>query len=391
MNGGYSIMIYFDQAASSFPKPVEVTDAMVHVMNTTAANPGRGGHKLAREAANIVADTRERAAQIFGCSNPNHVIFFSNATVALNQAIKGIDWDEGDQVITTSIEHNSMRRPLEYINNRYGVDVVYVKWNDDEEQFVTDIEKKITSRTKMLAITHASNVTGSVIPLYRLLRIAKRRDILTVVDASQTAGHLPIDMQKQGIDMLAFPGHKGLLGPQGTGLLLIEGDIDVHPIHHGGTGSFSELKHQPEHWPERLESGTLNTPGIAGLNAALKVYEQRESDNVSRETFLTNKLLSRLNTIDGVTCYGPGESKQRLPIVAFNIAHVPSQEVAMILDSHYHIAVRAGLHCNPLAHETLHTIEQGVIRASLSRYNTEEEVITFIHAIEEIAQAYRGL
>lgn len=384
-------MIYFDQAASSFPKPSEVIEAMVDVMENYSANPGRGEHSLARNASDVIQKTREKAASLFGLGNPKRALFYPNATVALNQAIKGLPWNEGGHVIATSLEHNSIRRPLEYIKENFAVEITYIPWNGDDFKFVQDVQLAIRPDTKLFAMTHASNVTGVILPLQATLRLAREREILTLVDASQTAGHIPIDMQQTGVDMLAFPGHKGLLGPQGTGMLLVEKGVELKPIHHGGTGSFSDNPNQPEHWPERLESGTLNTPGVAGLYAALNAFEQRLAENVPRETLLVNQLQHGLKNIKGVHCYGPTSEKNRMPIVAFNIMDISSQEIAMALDSHYGIAVRAGIHCSPLAHETLNTANQGVIRASLSIYNTEEEVETFLQAVREIATAYQEL
>lgn len=381
-------MIYFDQAASSFPKPKSVAEAMIKVMTENGTNPGRGGHILARKASAIINKTREEAATLFGCSNPRHALFYQNATVALNQALKGLPWEKGDHIITTSFEHNSIRRPLEFLKNTYGVHITYVDWNDEDESFIHAVKREINTKTKLIAMTHASNVTGSILPLDELMILAKQRNLLTLIDASQTAGHIPIHMQEQGIDMLAFPGHKGLLGPQGTGMLLVEGEIDLDPLHHGGTGSFSEDPNQPNEWPENMESGTLNTVGIAGLHAALEVYKQRKYEIVPRETILVRRLIKGLNAISGVTCYGPKGEQDRMPIAAFNVKEIDSQEIAMVLDSHYEIAVRAGLHCSPLTHETLNTSDQGIVRASLSRYNTEEEVDIFLQAITEIAEAY---
>ncbi|MFB4168766.1 aminotransferase class V-fold PLP-dependent enzyme [Virgibacillus sp. JSM 102003] len=381
-------MIYFDQAASSFPKPVEVGEAMVYALNEIGANPGRGGHELARKASGIIQDTRERAARIFGCSDPKKAIFSPNATAALNQALKGLSWEDGDHIIATTFEHNSIRRPLENLKQTYGVDISYITWDESDEIFIERMNKTMNSKTRLIVTTHASNVTGSLLPLEETTKLASKYDVLTLVDASQTAGHMRLHMKQMGIDMMAFPGHKGLMGPQGTGMLLIEGDIELQPIFQGGTGNFSEEPNQPDQMPDKLESGTLNTPGIAGLNAALKAFEERQNENVPRETILTETLLNGLEKIEGVTCYGPSKYAHKMPIVAFNILDIPSQEIAMILDSHYKIAVRPGLHCSPLTHETLNTTEQGVVRASLSIYNTEEEVVAFIKAIEEIASSY---
>lgn len=383
-------MIYFDQAASSFPKPPGVVEAMAHAVNAVGANPGRGGHALARQASEIIYQTRHVIAELFGCSNPNQVLFYQNATVGLNQAIKGLSWHENDHVIASAYEHNSIRRPLEYLKEQYGVTITYVNTPDDSsnETFVKAVERAIEPNTRLIAMTHASNVTGRIFPINDIIAKAKENRIYTLIDASQTAGHIPIDMKKQEIDMLVFPGHKGILGPQGTGVLAVEGTIHLAPIHQGGTGTFSSLPHQPEQWPEHLESGTLNTPGIAGLYAALLEYKQRKNEIVPRETILANTLCEGLEKIAGVRCYGPKSGSFRTPIVSFNINNISSQEIAIILDSHYEIAVRAGLHCSPLTHEVLQTTDQGIVRASLGIYNTDEEVKEFLLAIEEIVSSY---
>ncbi|MFZ3577680.1 aminotransferase class V-fold PLP-dependent enzyme [Virgibacillus sp. DJP39] len=386
-------MIYFDQAASSFPKPPSVAEAMIHAVNFVGANPGRGGHALARQASDIINNTREKTAEIFGCSDPNKVLFYQNATIGLNQAIKGLTWKDGDHVITTAYEHNSIRRPLEYIKEQLGVSVTYIDTPEEagSDLFIDAVQNAIEPNTRLIAMTHASNVTGRIFPINEVTKVAQKNDILTLIDASQTAGHIPIDMKKQRIDMLVFPGHKGILGPQGIGALLVEGNVNLLPIHHGGTGTFSNSPKQPEKWPEYLESGTLNTPGIAGLHAALVEYEKRKKEIVPRETILSNALFKGLSAIEGVTCYGTSSVTYRIPIVAFNIENINSQEVSMILDSHYNIAVRAGVHCSPLTHEALKTTDQGMVRASLGIYNTEDEVNEFISAIQEIAESYKEI
>ncbi|WP_163969281.1 aminotransferase class V-fold PLP-dependent enzyme [Oceanobacillus halotolerans] len=386
-------MIYFDNAASSFPKPPSVSQEMVRAVNEIGANPGRGSHTLAREAANIILHAREKAAKLFGCTNPKQALFYSNATVAINQAIKGLSWERGDHIITTSFEHNSIRRPTAFLAKQYNVDITHIEWKGDQQLFVNEVLHAIRPSTKLVAMTHASNVTGAIIPIEEVIKYVRQQNeqIITLIDGSQTVGHIPVHMKEQGIDMLAFPGHKGLLGPQGTGMLLIEGDISLTPLHHGGTGNYSEDVDQPKKLPERLESGTLNTPGIAGLHAALLIYEERMNQNVPRETFLVNRLWKGLNQLDGVTLYGPDINAERIPIIAFNVLDIDSQEIAMILDSTYNIAVRAGLHCSPLAHEMLETMDRGVVRVSLSMYNTEKEVEKFLAAIQEIIEAYRNL
>lgn len=383
-------MIYFDQAASSFPKPIEVADAMFDAVVTIGANPGRGAHQLARKASHIIQETRENIANTFGCSDPKKCTFHGNATGALNQAIKGLGLKKGDHVITTSYEHNSIRRPLEFLKKEKQIEITYITGNSSDD-FVENVKQTIRSDTKLIAITHASNVTGAITPVKDISTIAKRYSIPLLVDASQTAGHVPIHIQKDGIDILAFPGHKGMLGPQGTGVLLVEGEIDIQPVLQGGTGAYSENPEQPMEWPERLESGTLNTPGIAGLNAAVKVYMGQKEENVPRETILINKLIKGLEEMSGITLFGPEPGNHRLPIVAFNVKDVNSQEIAMVLDSHYNIAVRGGLHCNPLSHQILGTANQGAVRVSLSKYNTDEEIGHFLSAMKEIVNAYNEL
>ncbi|MUV37936.1 Cysteine desulfurase [Lentibacillus sp. JNUCC-1] len=382
-------MINFDQAATSHPKPQAVIDAVVDAMHGLGGNAGRGVHRNAQATGEIMLKARRKAASLFGCSRADHVLFFANATTALNQALKGFDLQQNDHVIATAFEHNSVRRPLNHLARTKGIELSFLKWSGDNVSLLDKITQSIKPTTKLLVLTHASNVTGTVLPIEKAAHIAKKHGITVVVDTSQTAGHLPIHMTDTGIDMLIMPGHKGLMGPQGTGLLLVAEDIDLEPILHGGTGHHSETPEQPQVWPEKFESGTSNIPGIAGLYAALNAYEERQTEIVPRETILARKIRSALEQLSNVTVYGPEVEHMELPIIAFNIQGVDSQEVAMILDSHYDIAVRAGLHCSPLAHEVLNTLETGIVRASLGVYNTETETDTFIQALGDIAAAYK--
>lgn len=383
-------MIYFDQSASSFPKPKEVTDAVVEALTKYGANPGRGSHALANEAGNKIYETRVQLAEFFGLSDQNHVIFTQNATAAINQGILGLSLKAGDHIITTAYEHNAVRRPLERLKKEKGVEITYIQPNLNGEMNIDSLEKAITASTKLLVATHGSNLTGAIIPIELLGEISKKHNLIFMVDASQTAGILPINMEKLNIDLLAFAGHKGLMGPQGTGALLINKNIELKPLITGGTGHYSERIEQPEELPERLESGTLNTPGIAGLLAGLQFVKQKGLDEIFKhEQMLTEACIKGLKKIDGVTVYGPDETVKRLAVISFNIDGVDSQEVAMILDQHYHIAVRAGLHCSPLAHQSIGTIQRGgAIRASFGIYNTLEEVEKFVQAIEEIRTGY---
>lgn len=385
-------MIYFDQAASSFPKPKTVGKAVLEAIEEYGANPGRGGHTLSRRASTVIKETRNQLANFFGCSDSNKVLFFNNATGALNQAIKGFPLIEGDHIISSSFEHNSVRRPLEELRRNRGIDITFIEGELNKNIFsLEEFEEAISPRTKLVTITHGSNVTGAVLPIEEIIKIAKKYELKVLVDASQTAGILPIHMKNMNIDMLAFPGHKGLLGPQGTGLLLVEGEVDLIPIFHGGTGSFSESPYQPEKWPEKFESGTLNTPGIAGLKAGLEeVIHIGLQEIVSRETILINYFLDQLEAIDEIRVYRSPNANQQLGVASFTLADIDSHEIAMILDEYYGIAVRAGVHCSPLIHEKLGTIKTGAIRVSFGPYNTKKEVDQFISAIKEIKKGFLG-
>ncbi|MCA0170742.1 aminotransferase class V-fold PLP-dependent enzyme [Bacillus sp. RAR_GA_16] len=381
-------MIYFDQAATSFPKPPEVVQAMTEVMTDYAANPGRGGHALSRRANDMIIQTREQLADFFGFDYPERVCFTANATASLNQAIKGFQFAEGDHVLTTSYEHNSVRRPLEYLKKVIGIEVDYLNIAEAEEFDREAFRQAIQPNTKMIIVSHGSNLTGNIVPIAMIGEIAKQKGITFLVDASQTAGILPIHMGEMGIDLLAFPGHKGLLGPQGTGVLMVGEGMELTPLYHGGTGSSSELIDQPDQLPERLESGTLNTPGIAGLLAGLGAIKKMGLLEIRKhEQKLTEMLIKGLGQIDYVSVYGPAE---RLGVIPFTIEGIDAQEIAIILDQHYHIAVRAGLHCTPLGHETIGTSSTGAVRLSVGPYNTEDEVYKVIQAIEEIVEGYFG-
>lgn len=384
-------MIYFDQSATSFPTLSTVIDEMVHTMKHVGANPGRGTHSPGVRASEIVNRTRIKASEMFNCTQVCNCLFFSSATVGLNQAILGYPWNEGDHVIATTMEHNSVRRPLEAVKKNVGINISYVTWDGDTDSFIKEVKEHITSKTKMIAMTHASNITGDILPIKEVCKLcASNNEVTTLVDASQTVGHIPIDMHENHIDMLVFPGHKALQGPKGIGMLLVNKTIDLRPIHYGGGGEDAISANPPKTWPHRFETGTMNVPAIAGLYASFMYMEENLPKNVSRETNLVQMLLKGLEKIEGITLYGPNKEKERVPVIAWNVHGVDSEEVAMILDSHYEIAVRAGLHCNVLGHKTLHTVEQGVLRISINATNTEEEVKQFLQAVEEIAQSYNS-
>ncbi len=378
-------MIYLDNAATSWPKPEIVYQTVDKVMRQIGANPGRSGHAMAVEAGRIVQETRELAAELFRISQPSQVVFTLNVTDSLNLALKGL-LQAGDHVITSSMEHNAMARPLEALR-KTGVTVSKVVTSPVSGVLPQDIKQAIRPNTKLIAITHASNVTGTLNPISEIGQIAKAAGIVFLVDSAQTAGVFPINVQEMGIDLLAFPGHKALLGCQGVGGLYIDRRIVLKPLREGGTGNKSESLEQPDELPERFESGTLNTPGIAGLGAGIRYIVETGVDKIKHqeETF-TNMLLAGLEKIPGVILYGPPLGQPRAAVVSFNIGQVSAAELCLILDRSFQIAVRPGLHCAPDAHQTLGTLQGGTVRISPGYLNTEEEIETCLQAIASIAK-----
>ncbi|KZE39387.1 cysteine desulfurase [Brevibacillus parabrevis] len=381
-------IIYLDNAASTWPKPPGVKERMAEVIEDFAANPGRGGHTLAMKASKTVFRTRVQLSRLFGIQNPNNLFFYLNATQALNQAIKGY-LKAGDHVIASSVEHNSVRRPIEYMRREHQVEATFVEPRADFLFHVEDFVKAIQPNTRLLVVSHASNLTGVILPIAELGQLTKERGIAFLVDASQTAGVLPIHVEEMKIDMLAFPGHKGLYGPQGTGGLYVHGDIDLEPLIHGGTGSQSEAIDQPTTRPDRYESGTLNTPGLAGLQAGVDFILEQGVDRIrEHEWELAKQTIIGLQQIPGVQVYGPGIETERVAVIAFNIGEADASEVSFILDQQYGIATRSGYHCTPLGHQTAGTEQRGAVRASFGMFNTEKDVEALMNAVREIASAF---
>lgn len=381
-------VIYLDHAATSWPKPPAVTEAVINAMLNDAANPGRGSHAMAVRASRILFETRKHLAKLFNIKNPNDIAFTSNTTMSLNMAIKG--WlKPGDHVIATSVEHNSVRRPLYYLEQTIGIEVTYVE--SDERGFLNldDVANAIRPNTTLAVVNHSSNLLGTIMPVAEIAELTKKHGIKLLVDAAQSAGIIPVDVRAMGIDMLAFPGHKGLLGPQGTGGLYINPELDLVPLLHGGTGSQSEAREQPQVRPDRYEAGTQNTPGLAGLKAGVQYVLNETVQKIhTKEWTLTQRLLEGLKSVNGVKLMGPDLGEQRTGIVAFNLTGVDPSELSFILDQHYRIAVRAGFHCTPLAHACAGTTETGAIRASVGVFTTNGEIDTLTMAIKEIAQQY---
>ncbi|GGH29925.1 aminotransferase class V-fold PLP-dependent enzyme [Paenibacillus segetis] len=378
-------VIYLDHAATSWPKPPGVGVAMLNTLEGAAASSGRGNHGMALQAGRILYKARTKLAKLFNIPNPNDIAFTSNTTTALNLAIKGY-LKPGDHVIATMIEHNSVRRPLEYLKRTQGISVDYVAVNEQGELDLEVVEQTFKPQTRMMICSHSSNLLGSILPVEKLSEIAHNHGVVFLVDAAQTAGVYPVDVQEMGIDMLAFPGHKGLLGPQGTGGLYIHPSLELEPLLHGGTGSQSEELEQPSVRPDRYEAGTANTVGIAGLAAGVEfVLNQGVSSIYQHEWELTQALMEGLGDIPNVILLGPNRGKPRTGIVSFNLENRDAAEIAFILDKQYNIAVRAGYHCTPLGHQSAGTSMGGAVRVSVGYDTTYEEIGSLISAIRLIA------
>jgi cysteine desulfurase family protein len=377
------MQIYFDNAATSFPKPEEVYATVDHILREVGANPGRSGHRMAIEASRFIYETRVSAASFFNVPDEKNVIFTYNATDALNIGIKGL-LKPGDHVITSSMEHNSVIRPLHKLSKK-GIPYTVVKCSKLGELDPKDIENAINKETKLIVLTHASNICGTVFDIEAVGSIAKKHGIVFMVDAAQTAGVLDIDVRRMNIDMLACSGHKSLFGLQGTGILYVKDGIDLDTIKEGGTGSHSEAPDQPDEMPDKYESGTLNTPGIAGLGAGIRFIMSKTLENIrSKEVELLTHLLDELRKIDDVTLYGVCDPSRQVNVVSFNIKGMECSQVGYSLDSEHNIMVRVGLHCSPIGHKTLETFPQGTVRVSLGYFNTHEEIDYFIKSINEI-------
>jgi cysteine desulfurase family protein len=377
-------MIYFDNAASSWPKPPEVAEAVQQAIMHAGANPGRGGHQLARKAEDIIEGTRGRLAELLGVHDPQHLLFCFNTTHAINQALKGL-LKEGDHLVITGWEHNAVARPAFWLQDHHGIGVSVVDV-DAGGDWVSAIKKEIRPNTRLLVTIHGSNVTGECLPVLEIGEFAREQGIYYLVDAAQTAGLFPYQLDQMPIDMLAFPGHKSLLGPQGTGGLYVAPNVPLTPWMQGGTGTKSEEMEQPQIRPTGFESGTPNTPGIAGLGKGVEFLLKTGVGEVcEHEQALTRQLWEGLREIDGVELVT--DAPPALPVISFNIQGVDSNEVAMILDQHYQMAVRAGFHCAALKHRGLKT-ETGTVRVSPGYFNTKDEVDQLLAAVREISKAY---
>ncbi len=381
-------MIYFDNAATSWPKPPEVKEAMVRFMDEIGANPGRSGHLLSIEAARIIYEARETLSKLFNVKDPSRIIFTLNATESINLALKGL-LCPGDHVITSSMEHNSVMRPIRDLE-RSGVELGLVPCSIKGDLDPEDVKKRIQSHTKMIVLNHASNVTGTLLPVREVGDIAQNHGILFLVDAAQTAGVYPIDIERDRIDLLAFTGHKSLYGPQGTGGLVIGENVkikDLTPLKSGGTGSRSEFEEQPDFLPDRYESGTPNAVGIAGLLAGVQFVANKGVKSIRQyELQLIGNLMEGLNEIPNLSLYGPENLTHRMATLSFNVKDLSPSEVASRLEDEAGILCRPGLHCSPSAHKTIGTFPGGTIRFSLGCFNTLEEIRQAVEAIDRITR-----
>ena len=380
-------MIYFDNAATSWPKPPGVAEAMAHFMGSVGANPGRAAHRRAVEAGRIVYAAREAVAELFHAPDPLRIVFGANVTEALNLALYGL-LRPGDHVITSSMEHNSMMRPLRALEQD-GVKVTVVPCSSHGVLDPADVAVAIRPGTKMVALNHASNVVGTLLPVAEVGAICRDRGLLLLVDAAQTGGAYPIDVQADQIDLLGFTGHKSLGGPMGTGGLIVGERVDerqLEPLVRGGTGSRSEHELQPDFLPDMCESGTPNAVGLAGLRAGVRwVLGQRVEAIRAHEVAITQRLIDGLQSISGVTVYGTHDAENQTATVSFNVDGMAPSEVGQRLDEEYGLMCRVGLHCAPAAHKTIGTFPVGTVRFGLSGFNTVGEIDLALEAVRTLS------
>jgi cysteine desulfurase / selenocysteine lyase len=378
-------MIYLDNAATSFPKPESVYQALDRFARQDLANPGRAGHKMALAAERALDDARHLLNQLFHGESPERFVFTLNCTDALNMAFKGV-LTEGDHVITTDLEHNSVSRPLRKMELDGRITLTRVHADAGGTIDPDDIRKAITARTRLLALTHASNVLGTIQPVAAVGAIARQRDVLFLVDAAQTAGVVPIDVQSMHIDLLALPGHKSLFGPTGTGALYVAPRARLRAWREGGTGGDSSNETQPQEFPYFLEGGTPNVLGVAGLSAGVKYVQDQGLEKIRKhEVDLTDRLWRRLNELPGYEVFGHRDMARRVATLSFRNEALPATELGGILDQAFDIAIRPGLHCAPYVHRSLGTFPEGTVRVSPGAFNTEEDIDQLARALGEIA------
>ena len=385
-----SDLIFLDNGATSYPKPEEVYTFMDHFYRNFGVNPGRSGYDLCMETGELVEETRSMLTKFFNGTDPNRLCFTYNSTDALNLIINGL-LKEGDHAITTNVEHNSVLRPLYHLHKYDGVEMDYIPF--DSKGFVDpdDFLKKFKKNTKLVAVNHASNVIGTIQPVKEIGKYCRENDIPFVIDVSQSAGKIPIDMEELNVDIVAFTGHKSLLGPTGIGGLYVGEGIEIRHTRAGGTGVRSAVRTHLDEYPYRLEYGTLNTLGVAGLHAGVKWIEKQGLESIHhQEMRLTEMLSDGLKDVEGVTLYCQEDLTNHISIFLFNVDGLEALNTGTILDVDYNIASRTGLHCAPLVHEQIGTAEiHGAVRFGIGPFNTEEHIQTAIQAVKEITESRR--
>lgn len=375
-------MIYFDNAATTIQKPKQVVEAVTQAL-CSMGNAGRGAHNASMGASRMLFDTRKKLAELFGGNNPAQVVFTSNSTESLNMALKGL-LNPWDHVITTQLDHNSVLRPLYELEDK-GVELTILNSDAKGRICYEDFEKEIKKNTKMIVCTHGSNLTGNLTDIRRVGEIARSHGLLFVVDASQTAGVFPIHVEEMKIDVLCFTGHKGLLGPQGTGGMYVREGVIIRPLKTGGSGVQTYSRTHPSQMPTALEAGTLNAHGLAGLDAALDYLKDTGIDVIrKKEQELMWYFYQKVLEIPGITVYGDFDSQERCPMVSLNVKDYNSSEVSDFLFTEYGISTRPGAHCAPLMHQAMGTEKQGAVRFSFSHYNTIEEIDIAVQALKEL-------
>ena len=384
-------LIYLDNGATSFPKPPAVAAAMSHFLLKVGGSPGRSGHRLSQAAARVVFECREALASLIGAPDSKRVVFTLNATQALNTAIYGT-LRQGDRVVTTSMEHNSVMRPLRDLEHRGVIALTVVRCDGAGRLDLNRLEEALREqRPRLVAAVHASNVTGTVLPLREVGGLCRAAGALLLVDAAQSAGALPIDVVADGLDLLAFTGHKSLFGPQGTGGLWCREGIDLEPLVRGGTGSNSELEEQPEFWPDRLESGTQNAVGLAGLLAGLQFIAAEGIAKIhTREEALVRRLLGGLAGIAGLRVYGPDHAEERTPVVSVTFDGLFPSEAGFLLEEGFGVLTRVGLHCAPAAHRTIGTHPQGTVRFTPGYFTTTADIDAALEGCRYLAAKKAG-
>ena len=376
--------IYLDNAATSFPKPKEVATAVYDFMVNNGTSSGRGSYKKAMQSDYIVYECRKLIGKLFNFDNPKKVVFTSNVTDSLNIAMRGI-LKENDHVITSSLEHNAVWRCLKTLERDINIKIDTVECSKDGITNPQDIKKYIKKDTALIVFTQASNLLGTIQPIREIGAIAREHNIPFLVDSAQSAGAMKIDVKEDNIDILAFTGHKSLLGPMGTGGLIINTDIDIKPLKAGGTGGDSAYEYQPDYYPNHLETGTSNVSGIAGLREAIKFLNKEGIENIhNKEKELTKYALEKLETVKDIEIYGPKDCEKMLSVISFNIKDKRPEDVGSILDQKYDIMLRAGLHCAPTAHSVIGTKERGTLRIGLGYFNEKEDIDKLVEALNNL-------